>query len=317
VKGNQGTPYLQEVEKPCYLCVADCALDSEFKEGSTIRTLKAEEIIELIEGPRKESMPSASRIRVKAVSDDAQGWCTVTDKRGASISELSKTHYTCTSSVAMTDELDIKNSNVVKKLPVGELLLLLEGPTEESAGISRIKVRSAVDNKEGWLTVKGNAGTVYAEKSSKHYTVLQETELHKEFPSDCSEVIRTLQSDELLIVLEGPKTEAFPPEIRVKGRAMSDGAAGWATVSPKNLRIWSPYYTCLQPSDLQATLQVADAEAVRSLAVGEVLELIDGPSADADSKLMRMKGRALKDGAIGWVTLKDSEGKKLFESKSK
>merc|ERR1712014_557286 len=68
VKGNQGTPFLEECNKVYYCCKkAEALLQKDFKSGSeTIRTLVEDEVLELIEGPRKEVLPNAQRGRLKA-----------------------------------------------------------------------------------------------------------------------------------------------------------------------------------------------------------------------------------------------------------
>merc|ERR1719277_2432647 len=100
----------------------------------------------------------------------------------------------------MTDSMDIKDCKVVRKLAVGELFTVLEGPTvAEDAGIPRVRGKSVQDDKEGWITVKGNAGTVYAEPSTKHYCVLQDTALSKKFSSaDAGGQVRTLEKGEAI-----------------------------------------------------------------------------------------------------------------------
>jgi len=244
VKGNQGTAFLQEVEKPYYSCAEEVVMDTDFKgDGQApIRTLKVDEVIELIEGPRKETFPPALRIRVKAVSDGATGWLTAKDQKGVQFAEQDVKYYSCTTSVAMTDDADIKNCKVVRKLIVGELFTVEEGPNEDKeAGISRVKGKALNDEKEGWITIKGNAGTIYAEASSKHYTMLAEAPLQKRFASEGAEEIRKLAKGEALQVVEGPKEEAFPPEVRVKGKALSDGVIGWITLKgSENLKPWQP-----------------------------------------------------------------------------
>jgi len=151
VKGNQGTAFLQEVEKPYYSCAEEVIMEADFKGDGQgpIRTLKVDEVIELIEGPRKETFPPALRIKAKAVSDSATGWLTAKDQKGVQFAEQDVKYYSCTTSVAMTDDLDIKNCKVIRKLNVGELFTVEEGPHEDKdAGISRVKGKALSDEKE-------------------------------------------------------------------------------------------------------------------------------------------------------------------------
>eukprot|EP00972_Heterocapsa_arctica_P071886 10618803-Heterocapsa_arctica.AAC.1 len=63
------------------------------------------------------------------------------------------------------------------------------------------------------------------------------------------------------------------------------------------MKSWSPFYKCLKATPLKAA-EGEDAAAVRDLAFGEVLELLEGPT-PGGGKVLRMKGRAEKDGAVG------------------
>jgi len=278
--------------------------------------LKADEVVELIEGPRKVCFDNGIRVKGKCISDGAMGWFTAKDKTGTVFAEADSKYYSCTSSVAMTDNMDIKDCKVIRKLAVGELFTVEEGPLEEKeAGITRVKGKSLKDEQVGWITIKGNAGTVYAEASSKHFCVLQDMSLTKKFPSNNpGEEVRTVLKGEAMQVLEGPKEETYAPEVRVKVLATRDGATGWITVKKapevENTKIWTPLYTCKIASAMTTTLTVEGAEEVRKVEVGEKMELLEGPS--EDGQVLRMKARFDKDGAVGWVTIKDAENKRAF-----
>jgi len=317
LKGNQGTPFLQEVEKPFYACQAETRLEKDFKSDASdeglVRALKPDEVLELLEG-RKQTFSPGLRVKGKAISDGAVGWFTARDKAGAVFAEADGKYYSCTSSVAMTDDMDIKECKVLRKLAIGELFTLEEGPQEEkAAGITRVKGKALKDELVGWITIKGNAGTVYAEASAKHFCVLQEVPLTKQFPSASSgEEIRKLAKGEAMQVLEGPKEESYPPQMRAKVKATGDSAVGWITVDTEIMRPWTGNYTCKVAVPLQTTLAADGAEAVRELEVGETVELLDGPSEEGGA--LRMRARADKDGAAGWVTIRDAEGKRFLES---
>jgi len=220
-------------------------------------------------------------------------------------------YYSCTTSVAMTDAADIRNCNVVRKLDKGEMFTAVGEPEEDkSSGILRTEGKALKDEKVGWITIKGNAGTIYADASSKHYTVVTETPLQKQFSSETSDTIRMLVVGEAIHSLEGPKDETYPPQIRMKGRLLSDDAVGWIT-KVDNVRPWSPYYKCVISTPLRSS-DDAEAEVIRQLSVGETVELQEGPI--EQSKEVRMKARAEKDGAVGWVTIKTADGKKVMQS---
>lgn len=266
----------------------------------------------MLEGPRKDSSAPAQRVRGKAYSDSAVGWFTTKDRRGVCLAELDAKIYVCATAVAITDKRDIKDCNVVRKLLVGELFELLEGPVQES-GVTRLRGRCLKDGQEGWITTKGNAGTVYASLSSRHYRILRAGSLHKGFSSAAGRAatLRRLAENEVFEVMEGPREETFAAEVRIMCRAVGDSAVGWVTVRGKNLRKWSPRYTCLVASSLRDSRGVAAAE-LRQLEVGEAVELLEGPQQEAGALQMRV--RAERDGAFGWVLIRDSEGRRFEQS---
>jgi len=310
VCGNQGTAFLREVQKPFYICAQEVALTKDFASGEQelVRQLKSNEVLELIEGPRKESFPEALRARGKATKDGTVGWVTIRDRNGVVHAEASDKYYTCAQSVAITDGKNVKDCKVIRKLVVGELFLAMEAPVIDStASITRVKGKALTDDKEGWVTIKGNAGTVYAEASSKYYSILKETPITKAFPSESSEKVRMLEAGEPFQVMEGPKEEKFAPANRAKVSALKDGAVGWITLKGTNVRSWSPFYKCVKPIALLDACAVEGAKEIRNLAPGETIELLEGPF--EEGKDLRMQGRTEKDGQVGWVTIKDGSGK--------
>merc|ERR1719253_1720605 len=139
------------------------------------------------------------------------------DKSGKVCMEKSGKVYTCTATVAITDEFDIKSCKVLKKLAVDEVFTITEGPIKDDSGVERVKGKSTKDESIGWITIKGNAGTTYAKVNEKLYTVKKDVPLQQRFSSD-SAAVRTLAVDEAIEVLEGPKEEKFQPANRVKVR---------------------------------------------------------------------------------------------------
>jgi len=309
VKGNHGTPFLREEEKPYYTCSEAIPLEKEFKAGAEepVRTLKSDEVIELIEGPRVETYENAIRVRGKACSDEKVGWFTVKDKTGAVFAEQSSKFYTCTMAVAITDDLNVKECNVVRKLNVDEGFTLIDGPVEDEASkVTRIKGKASSDGQEGWVTVKGNAGTVYATPSTKHYTITRDVPLQQRFASEGAELVRMLAQDEAIVLVEGPKQEKAQPETRLKGRALSDGAVGWITLHAQKVKRWSPLYKCVKVAEIHDSRVASEGKVLRELAVGETIEHLEGPVECGEE--MRMRGRAEKDSVTGWVTIRDGAG---------
>jgi len=313
IKGNQGSVFLKECSKPLYIVTSsdEVRLDPEAKAGAeTVRSLKPLEVLEMMAGPKKETFEPAQKARGKALSDSATGWFTIRDKEGNVFAEAEGKFYTCTAAVAMTDNLDIKDCNVVKKLAVGELFAVEEGPTvEEGSGVTRVKGKSCEDEKVGWITVKGNAGTVYATASTKHYAVVKEVALQKTNAAS-SEQVRQLAEGEVVQVMEGPKSEVIQPVMRVQVKASSDGAVGWVTTGASIVKRWNGMLKASTATPLHSACQAEGAEVLRELAAGEMLEVQEGPVKEADE--MRVKVKAKKDNLIGWATAIDSNNKRTL-----
>jgi len=310
VKGNQGTPFLKQVSKPFYVCNEEVQMDQEVDgKRQPLCNLKPDEVVELLEGPKKTTFASTLRVRVKANGET--GWITSKDKKGSISAELGK-FYVCTNSVAMTDTQQVDGCGVVKKLDIGELFEALEGPIEDGTGASTVtRVKGKAQDKVGWVTIQGNMGTVFAEKSSKHFRIVKEVSLHAGFASD-SKILSTLEPNLAVEVVDGPKQEVSEPVVCIRGRALSDDSTGWVELKGKRLKLWSSNYRTLKAG----LLQDAEGEKIRDVKVGEVFELIAGPLEHVvgDVRTRRIHGRAKSDGSTGWLTLRDVDGAQLCVS---
>merc|ERR1719240_1903379 len=112
------------------------------------------------------------------------------------------------------------------------MLEILEMPPtgDDAAKVQRVKARALSDGIEGWVTVRGNQGTVFLEGAPKPYMILgKEGPLQAEEKSGSS-LVRSLAKDEVVEVLEGPRQEAASQNKRAKGK-LGDGTVGWVTFS--------------------------------------------------------------------------------------
>jgi len=318
VKGNQGSRFLQETDKPFYVA----AEASDMQDGvasltsKTVAQLKPQEIIEVLEGPVKEAGCRAVRVKAKAALDGMTGWVTVKDRDGKEFTKPGKCVYTCKVAIALTDKQKIDECEVVRKLLKGEVLTLLEGPTQDgTAGVVRIRAKAEKDGAEGWFTLKGNAGTVYAEATSTQYIISTTTALTKGFEMESAEV-RALAENEEVEVLEGPREESGEATLRFRGQAGSSGVTGWITFTRKSFRPFAPAYRCLQACELSDPSSSTSEKTLRSLERGEKLVLLEGPKENGPADPLRFKVRAVKDGLIGWVTATGTDGKIYLECAS-
>ncbi len=54
--------------------------------------------------------------------------------------------------------------------------------------------------------------------------------------------------------------------------------------------------------------EVRTSKALRRLFPGQVMEVLLGPKKDKDGDVMRLQGRFLDDGKVGWVTVTGNQG---------
>lgn len=307
VRGNHGTSFLYASAKPFQCCMQELQMQSSFESNSSaVCQLLPGEVLEVLEGPRQESSPERERVRGKAVKDGKTGWITVKDSQGNFNMEPVKL-LVCRQSIAITNAFDIGGSKPIRKLEVGEVLEMLEACQEDNVrSLKRVKARTKRDSKEGWVTLTGNQGTTYAEESDRYCICRQSIEMENRFGAG-GDVLRVIEVGEVVEVYEGPRKEVKVGANRVKGRNLSTGLAGWFTVTEKNVQPWSPSHKCSSSVPLKSSMD--DNSAVtRTLEPGEALQALDTPVLDKSSGAVRMRVRANKDDAVGFVTVRSSAG---------
>jgi len=306
--GNKGTVLLEATPKPYYTCDEATRLHASAEADSDeVGWVQPGEVLELIEGPRKMAPREVTRVRGYTTSSGERrpGWATLQDAKGNANLELQNI-YACVKGIAITPEFDLQKGKAVRKIEEGELLEVLEEPMEDvKKGMFRAKAKLLSDGKEGWVTLRGNHGTTYAEETRKHYVCRQSVPLSNLF--DGTGVQRWLKEGELLVVEEGPKTATGDAEERVKGRVLGSGAAreGWFQASGNATR-WFPNYRCARDTDMHDALEVASAKVLRTLAKGEELHALDAPVQVGDATL-RVHALASKDATTGFVTVRVGE----------
>jgi len=313
VKGNQGTHFFDRYVKPFYSCREEVLLQSAFESSSSeVRRLRPGQVVEVLEGSRRETAQQYIRVRGKAVKDGKEGWVSLQEPLGEKECCIEATKVlVCKQSTALTTNFDISDSKSVRKLLAGEVLKVLEeGKQDEKRSLFRAKVQTHSDGKEGWVTLKGNQGTSFVEESTTHYVVARSVSLESAFKSG-SPAVRSLEVSEIFEMLDGPKTEKKEGEQRMRVRSLSDGSEGWFTFT-KTCVLWSPRYRCLKSTDLSDCLDAGKSTLLRKLVLGELVEALDVPELDAASGLVRVRVRAEKDNAVGFATVRESEGAVVF-----
>eukprot|EP00929_Paragymnodinium_shiwhaense_P011260 TRINITY_DN11677_c0_g1_i4.p1 TRINITY_DN11677_c0_g1~~TRINITY_DN11677_c0_g1_i4.p1 ORF type:complete len:2111 (+),score=761.37 TRINITY_DN11677_c0_g1_i4:802-6333(+) len=315
IVGNTGTAFLKKVDKPLYRIAKNVVLESDFASapsGGKLRELHAEEIVELLEGPRREVLPDTMRARVKIAPEGVTGWITIKDKLSTVYAEQNPKLFTCTQSIALTDGSDVKTSKVLRKLNAMELVEAIgEVVVDDESSVERIECKCLKDGKTGWFTIRGNQGTVYGESKSSFYSTTQPVQLQRGFASENTEVLRELPAGQALTILEGPKGETTSPPTRAKVSALKDGTTGWVTMQDDTVKKFPGFYTVSAVIPMHDTCDATSAKVLRELAKGEHLELLEGPTLE-EGKDSRIRCRSVVHGTVGWVTLKESSGKRML-----
>jgi len=309
LKGNHGTNFLERCAKPYYCCETEAEIHEAFETSSSeVRRMQPGEVMEVLEGPRREESRELVRVRGTAKKDAAQGWVTLKDATGKEYLEVKKL-LVCMQTVAITAGFDIgEGGKAIRKLALGETLEALEESKEDpSRNLTRMKVRTSRDNKEGFVTMKGNHGTAYVQESDKFYVCKASVALEGRFPSG-SKAVRMLEEGELFEASEPPKVETKEGASRVRGRSLSNGSEGWFTLVTGKLSPWSPHYRCDASTELTEALDTASAKVIRMLDPGETLEALNAPVDDGPSGALRVQVRAEKDGAIGFASIRGPQG---------
>eukprot|EP00931_Biecheleriopsis_adriatica_P040814 TRINITY_DN23375_c0_g1_i1.p1 TRINITY_DN23375_c0_g1~~TRINITY_DN23375_c0_g1_i1.p1 ORF type:complete len:240 (-),score=41.16 TRINITY_DN23375_c0_g1_i1:37-756(-) len=133
-------------------------------------------------------------------------------------------------SVDLVETMGVAQGKLVRKLDVNEILLLEEGPIKEINKVVRVKVKTMVGCDVGWATCTGSNGVVFVEQKRVHFQVKATTTLTDVLSLKSCTTIRPLKEGELLEVLVWQRTDPTSGLRRLKGRALRDGAVGWASL---------------------------------------------------------------------------------------
>jgi len=232
-------------------------------------------------------------------------------------------YCTCTREVAITDGFTISSSSSVRKLEKGEYFEVLEGPLEETeANLRRVRGCALRDGAQGWVTIKGNQGTPFLKPREKPLVFAAGAADMTAAPDVSSPLIRRLQLDEVLELLEGPREEVFQPQVFLPGRASKDAAKGFLLMSDisssSTAAPSSNFYVCRSTIAMTEEFDISKTKVMRKVAVGETLEVIgsEGEKKDDSIAVVRLKFRAAKDSKEGWVTVSGNKGTVYLEASS-
>uniref|UniRef100_A0A7S1PID9 EF-hand domain-containing protein n=1 Tax=Alexandrium catenella TaxID=2925 RepID=A0A7S1PID9_ALECA len=140
----------------------------------------------------------------------------------------------------ITTGISIKESKTLRRLDLGEVVEILEGPTkEDTVDVLRVKAKVMKDDIEGWITLAGNQGTVFLEDGGHLFKVVKDTILTESFELDgggskdatrkLKDTTRKLKEGEIVEVREWARKEEKSGLMRMKCKVKSDGMTGWVT----------------------------------------------------------------------------------------
>lgn len=155
------------------------------------------------------------------------------------------------------------------------------------------------------------------------YKVVKQTVVTDHLSIKESKTVRRLEVDEVLEVFEGPKTESVKEGetdsslVRVRGLILKDKLEGWVTISGNQGTVFlepgGNLFKVKQANDVTEGLDAKESKKIQKLAPGAVFEVADLTAVkDEASGDMRLKGFVKGDGAMGYFSQTDAEGKKVF-----
>ncbi|CAJ1363675.1 unnamed protein product [Effrenium voratum] len=155
---------------------------------------------------------------------------------------LVKVYYKVVKETPMTEKLEVNGSQTVHQLKVGEIVEMLEGPEKEvSMKVFRARGKVIGEDKEGWVTVAGNQGTIFLQEGGHLWKVLRQTELFESFEDVPPKAgVRKLKEAEVVEVLSWPQKHEESGLTRLKVKAKLDGAIGWISQSKDGVSFVDP-----------------------------------------------------------------------------
>lgn len=316
MKSSAGIIYLSPTAKPFLWCARATTLRQGPSESSDqVSSLRAGEVLELLEGPREDKLGSDLRVRGITCQDETPGWLQVSDNKGNVLAKICNNIFKCVEAIAMTNVPDFANCAMVRRIDAGEALEIMRDVEEvhPSEGGSRRKFRACKDGSEGWVTVKGSQGTVYVKVAQKHYLCQEATPIHTGLSAE-SAVTKVLLPGEAFSAFEDPKEVAGGETMtmfRVKG--LVGQREGWVFSSAlQEVQPWTPRYFVLKAVPLTQTFAANEAadviEVIRMLQPSELVGILEQPLEDTSTGQLRARCVALRDKAVGWVTVQDNDG---------
>merc|ERR1719287_111517 len=127
--------------------------------GDFVKFVSACEKEPVEEGKEAPEPPSADDLaRVFAHLDEESAGSLSKEK----LLNFIRVYMKVTKETAITSEISIKDSKSIRRLEIGEVVEILEGPVkEDSVDVMRVRAKTVTDDIDGWITTEGNKGTSF------------------------------------------------------------------------------------------------------------------------------------------------------------
>eukprot|EP00929_Paragymnodinium_shiwhaense_P085883 TRINITY_DN4634_c0_g1_i1.p1 TRINITY_DN4634_c0_g1~~TRINITY_DN4634_c0_g1_i1.p1 ORF type:complete len:2259 (-),score=988.25 TRINITY_DN4634_c0_g1_i1:139-6915(-) len=302
-----------------YTVVKDIAVTPNFEIGDhkPLRKALAGEFVELLEGPRKHEETGVNRLRGRLMKDGIEGWVAIDGNKGSIfLAEAPKPYYACSKELRF-DKDEHGKEDPIRSLLAGEILELLEGPRRLNKALEDkqvAKVKACKDEAKGFVTIRDQFGTVFAEAAENCYVCASITGLTDNFDMNSCKVLRKLALGETLLGLGEPKDDPETGMKRVNCRALKDNIEGWVAIAGAKsgtafLKPATKMYKITK--EVPITNQQGGKGEIRALEVDELIEISVGPRAEKVDVPTRIKARVFGDGVEGWVAGESTAGLKL------
>jgi len=148
--------------------------------------------------------------------------------------------------------------------------------------------------------------------------VVQDTVMTSGKSISTSSVVKRLELNEVIEILDGPLKDPALGIMRVLGRAVVDGKEGWVSVAGSRgssyLEDGGNLFKVLRETILtDSFVPSGEKDSDKILKEGSILEVYEWPKKEESSGLMRLRGKVRYDGAEGWVSLAGNDGSIFLE----
>jgi hypothetical protein len=138
--------------------------------------------------------------------------------------------YVCKSSISLTEEFEIANSKTVAKIEPNDELEAVGFPKVEAAtGMTRVQCKVLSSGQAGFVTMLGNAGTVYLDTVSGYETFVkgmdQKVAETAKKASEVSEFFKKKSTELASTKTQGPLTESRNDLIKLRMKVTSSSTA--------------------------------------------------------------------------------------------